>query len=219
MFANKHPFSTRGKVRFGTVCVSHHQREAEQTVMLNAETCVKNTTAKGDIAEQAIVLALLKVGKTVLRPVSNGLRYDLVVDNLDGTIMRIQCKTGTLKCAGGVVRFRPRSADARRPNGVPYHGQIDAFGIYCPQNEQVYLVPIAELGSLRSEVSLRLLPARSGQEMGIRYASVYALGPRGGDAVDFRPFGCDADDTDGQPRCPSSEPGEGSVGVATDNGL
>jgi hypothetical protein len=27
MFASKHPFSTRGKVRFSTACVSHFQRE------------------------------------------------------------------------------------------------------------------------------------------------------------------------------------------------
>jgi hypothetical protein len=143
--------------------------------MSNMDTCVRTTTAKGDIAEQAIVLALLKAGKTVLRPISNGLRYDLVVDNLDGTITRIQCKTGTLKCDGGVVRFRPRSADARRPNGVPYHGQIDAFGVYCPQNGQVYFVPIADLGAIWSEVSLRLVPAKSGQEVGIRYARGYVL--------------------------------------------
>jgi hypothetical protein len=114
----------------------------------SAETCVSSTTAKGDIAEQAIVLALMKAGKTVLRPVSNGLRYDLVVDNLDGTFARIQCKTGTLKCDRGVIRFRPRSADARRPNGVPYHGQIDMFGVYCPQNGQVYFVPIEDLGTI-----------------------------------------------------------------------
>src|SRR5216683_3962132 len=152
MFASKHPFSTRGKVRFNTRCVSHHQREGEQRVMLNMESCAMNTTAKGDVAEQAVVLALLKAGKTVLRPVSNGLRYDVVVDNLDGTFTRIQCKTGTLKCDGGVVRFRPRSADARRPNGVPYHGQIDAFGVHCPQNQQVYFIPIAHLIGINSEV-------------------------------------------------------------------
>ena len=37
MFASKHPFSTRGKVRFNTWCVSHHEREGEQRVMLNVE--------------------------------------------------------------------------------------------------------------------------------------------------------------------------------------
>jgi PD-(D/E)XK nuclease superfamily protein len=147
--------------------------------MLNVETCVRNTTAKGDIAEQAIVLALMKAGKTVLRPVSNGLRYDLAVDNPDGTITRIQCKTGTLKGDGGVVRFRPRSAYAQRPNCVLYHGQIDMFGVYYPQNGQVYFVPIADLGTIWSEVSLRVLPAKSGQEHSIRYASAYMIGASG----------------------------------------
>jgi hypothetical protein len=103
------------------------------------------------------------------------LRYDLVAANPDGTFTRVQCKTGALKRDGGVVRFRPRSADARRPNRVPYHGQIDAVGIYCPQDEQVYFVPIADLGTISSEVSLRVVPARSRQEVGIRYASAYAL--------------------------------------------
>ena len=157
-------FLLAGKVRLNTANVSHHHRKGA-TAVIDMENSVRNTTAKGDVAEQAIVLALLKAGKTVLRPVSNGLRYDLVVDNLDGTFTRVQCKTGTLKCDGGVVRFRPRSADARRPNGVPYHGQIDAFGVYCPQNGEVYFVPITHLSGINSEVSLRLRPAKSGQEI------------------------------------------------------
>jgi hypothetical protein len=135
-----------------------------------------STTAKGDITEQAVVLALMAAGKTVLRPISNGLRYDLVIDNLDGTFARVQCKTGMLKRGGTVLNFRACNADARRPNGVPYHGQVDAFGIYCPQLGRVYIVPIAEIGSITSEVSLRLAPTRSGQQKGIRYAAAYLIG-------------------------------------------
>jgi PD-(D/E)XK endonuclease len=65
--------------------------------MLNAEICGMNTTAKGDVAEQAVILALLKAGKTILRPLSNGLRYDLVVDNLDGTFTRVQLQDWNTK--------------------------------------------------------------------------------------------------------------------------
>ena len=68
-----------------------------------------------------------------------------------------------------------RCADARRPNGVSYHGQIDAFGVYCGQNANVYIVPIADLATINSEVSLRWLPAKSGQHTGIRYARAYAV--------------------------------------------
>jgi PD-(D/E)XK nuclease superfamily protein len=123
-----------------------------------------NTTAKGDIAEQAIVLALMAAGRTVLRPISNGLRYDLLIDNFDGTFTRVQCKTGMLKRAGTVLNFRAYNADARRPNGVPYHGQVDAFGVYCPNDGRVYFVPIAEIGSITSEVSLRQPTAGANQE-------------------------------------------------------
>jgi hypothetical protein len=135
-----------------------------------------NTTAKGDVAEQAVVLALMAAGKTVLRPISNGLRYDGVIDNLDGTFTRVQCKTGMLKRGGSVVNFRAYNADGRRPNGVPYLGQVDAFGVYCPQDGRVYFVPIGEIGGITSEVSLRLQPTRSGQEKGVRYAAAYPLG-------------------------------------------
>ena len=105
-----------------------------------------STTAKGDVAEQAVVLALMAAGKTVLKPISNGLRYDPVIDNLDGSFTRVQCKTGVLKAGGGIVCFRACNADARRPGGVPYQGQVDAFGIYCPQNGGVYFVPMAAGG-------------------------------------------------------------------------
>jgi hypothetical protein len=106
---------------------------------------------------------------------SNGLRYDLVVDNLDGTFNRVQCKTGVLKGNGAVVHFRAYSVDGRRPHALPYHGQVDSFGVYCPQSGQVYLVPMTALGAVSTVVSLRLRPARSGQHHGIRYASAYLV--------------------------------------------
>src|ERR687885_2522960 len=114
--------------------------------MFPMQTIGLNTTAKGDIAEQAVVLAFMAAGRTVLRPISNGLRYDLVVDNLDGTFTRVQCKTGILKGAGGVVHFRAYSVHGRHPRAVPYQGQVDSFGVYCPQNDEVYLVPLTALG-------------------------------------------------------------------------
>jgi PD-(D/E)XK endonuclease len=73
--------------------------------MFPARAQALSTTAKGAGAEQAILLALMVAGKTVLKPVSTGLRYDLVMDNLGGTFTRVQCKTGVLKPGGGVVRF------------------------------------------------------------------------------------------------------------------
>jgi hypothetical protein len=46
---------------------------------------------KGSIAETAIVHAAVKLGIGVLKPVSDGERYDLVFD-LRPRLIRIQCK-------------------------------------------------------------------------------------------------------------------------------
>jgi hypothetical protein len=96
----------------------------------------------------------------VLRPMSSGLRYDLVVDNGDGSFMRIQCKTGMLK--DGAIFFRTYNADARRPHGVRYFGQVEAFGVFCPQTGDAFLVPATALETTGT-ARLRVSAARNGQ--------------------------------------------------------
>ena len=46
---------------------------------------------KGSIAEAAIVAAAVKLGVSVLEPVNEGLRYDLVFE-LSNNFVRVQCK-------------------------------------------------------------------------------------------------------------------------------
>src|SRR5579884_2742375 len=154
----------------------NHLLQPEIEAVFPTQAQLMTTTEKGDIAEQAVVLALMAAGKTVLKPISNGLRYDVIVDNLDGTFTRVQCKTGMLKRGATVLSFRAYNADARRPGGVPYQGQVDAFGVYCPQDGRVYFVPMAAVGSITSEVSLRLSAPKNGQEQGIRCAATYRIG-------------------------------------------
>jgi PD-(D/E)XK endonuclease len=115
---------------------------------------MKDTTSVGDLTEFEVATALMRTRKRVLRPLSTGLRYDLAIDNGDGTIVRVQCKTGLLR--NGFISFRVCNADARRPQGIPYRGQIEAFGVYCPQNRRTYLVPIDAVGANISTARLRL---------------------------------------------------------------
>jgi hypothetical protein len=133
---------------------------------------LRNTTAQGDRSELEVAAALTRSGRTVLRPLSAGLRYDLAVDNHDGTLTRIQCKTGILK--SGAVHFRAYNADARRPKGVPYRGQVEAFGVFCPQTGSVYLVPLSELASV-STARLRVDTARNGQVKGVLLAQDFVV--------------------------------------------
>lgn len=148
------------------------QATAEQ-IAVAVDEVGKRTMSRGDLTELEVALALIRDGRTVLRPLSSSLRYDLAIDGLDGSIIRVQCKTGRLK--DGQITFRACSADARRPNGVPYQGQIEAFGVFCPQTGRSYLIPMSAIGSRHTTVRLRVSPARNGQVRGIRYASEFEI--------------------------------------------
>jgi len=164
------------------VCRSESGRPAQEGadtrfVLEKAATGPKrDTTGRGDITELEVAVALMRSGRRVLRPISAGLRYDLVIDEGDGTFARVQCKTGRLR--SGVISFRLAMCDARRPSGVPYHGEIEAFGVHCPELGRSYLVPMADLGPLRNLACLRLAPARNGQRRRIRSAAEYEIGRR-----------------------------------------
>jgi hypothetical protein len=135
---------------------------------------MKDTTSVGDLTEFEVATALMRTRKRVLRPLSTALRYDLAIDNGDGTIVRVQCKTGLLR--NGFISFRVCNADARRPQGIPYQGQIEAFGVYCPQNGRTYLIPIDAVGANVSTARLRLDATRNGQQRGIRMAVSFQIG-------------------------------------------
>lgn len=136
-------------------------------------TARRDTTSLGDLSEYEITLALMRAGKRILRPLSSGLRYDLAIDNGDSTVIRVQCKTGRLR--GSCISFRTSSADARRPNGVPYVGQVEAFGVFCPENGRSYLIPVSALDRAARFGTLRLEATRNGQTRNVRYAREFLI--------------------------------------------
>jgi hypothetical protein len=67
------------------------------------------------------------------------------------------------------------SAHHKRPATLrPYLGQIDCFGVYCPETAAAYLIPIAD-AQVRSEGALRVYPARNGQTKRCRPAARYLI--------------------------------------------
>jgi hypothetical protein len=134
----------------------------------------------GATTEAAVVAALVAAGKCLLLPHLCVPVYDLVIDEQDGRFSRVQCKTGRL-IAGAVV-FRPhRLRAARRETGwqrrtSTYVGLVDYFGVYCPENGQVYLVPIEDVTTTRV-CSLRVCPTRNNQAKRIRWADQYLVKP------------------------------------------
>jgi hypothetical protein len=63
---------------------------------------------KGAAAEAAITAMTIQLGLTVLRPLCEGRRYDLVID-LEPELLRVQCKLAR-RISG--VRTRPSSIAA-----------------------------------------------------------------------------------------------------------
>ena len=54
----------------------------------------RHTQKTGDISEQAAITRLLECGYTVLQPIGQMHRYDLVIEDADGKFWRVQVKTG-----------------------------------------------------------------------------------------------------------------------------
>src|SRR4051794_30529403 len=87
---------------------------------------------KGAIAEAVITAEVIKLGLDVYRPVSEGGRYDLVVD-VGGRLLRVQCKSARLE--GSVIAVPIRTARLTTNGYVrtTYTArEIDGVAAYCP---------------------------------------------------------------------------------------
>ena len=77
----------------------------------------------------------------------------------------------------GAIVFKVCSSYAHHRNPATpqrdYHGEVDAFGVYCHETNTVYLVPIEEDGSNRA--SLRVEAPRNAQRKRNRMAADYEI--------------------------------------------
>jgi PD-(D/E)XK nuclease superfamily protein len=116
----------------------------------------------------------IELGLTVLRPLCEGRRYDIVID-LEPHLLRVQCKLA--QRLGGVLSVRLMT-NRYTPAGyvsTSYNaGEIDAVGVYSPELRRCFLVPISEVSGRRA-LYLRLDPTRNNQARGIKWAQKYDL--------------------------------------------
>jgi hypothetical protein len=132
----------------------------------------RNTKHVGDIAESAVINALIKCGYEVSIPFGENHRYDAIVDK-DGVLSRIQIKSGRLR--RGVIDYAACSSHSHRGglNSRSYRGEVEYFGVYCRETDSVYLVPCADAPATRG--SLRIDPTKQGQSKKVRWAQPYLL--------------------------------------------
>ncbi len=135
---------------------------------------VLTPSQKGAVAEAAVTTAAMELGLTVLRPLCEGQRYDIVID-CEPELLRVQCKMARRR--GGVLVV-PLKTNRCTPDGylsTSYsHTEIDAVAAYDPDTRRCFLVPISQAAARRA-IHLRLDHALNNQTTGIKWARDYAF--------------------------------------------
>jgi hypothetical protein len=130
----------------------------------------KTPSEVGARAELEVASALIRSGRRVYLPLlqTDG-RIDLIFDDPVNGLRRTQCKTS--RVVGGVLTFAvcSHTRSVRRD----YRGQVDVFGAYSPELQQVFVVPVEDVATRLC--SLRLEATRNNQTKGIRWADEYRL--------------------------------------------
>ncbi len=129
---------------------------------------------KGAAAEAAITAIVIQLSMTVLRPLCEGRRYDLVID-LEPELMRVQCKlarrlAGVLSVPLKTSRYTPAGYVTTSYTAT----EVNAIAAYSPELHRGFLIPIEEACGRRA-IHLRLDPTRNNQARGIKWARDYEL--------------------------------------------
>ncbi len=136
----------------------------------------RHTQKTGDISEAAVVTRLLQCGYIVLTPYGQNHRYDLVIEDAEGTFWRVQVKTGWLNEDQTLIRFNTASSYNRTvqyKGWRNYRGQCDYFAIYVEVLHKVYFISVDVVGT--TNATFRLKPSKNNQEKNGRWAQNYEL--------------------------------------------
>ena len=134
-----------------------------------------DTNSIGDVSESAIITRFLQLGYVVLTPYGGNQRYDLMIEDADTNIWRIQCKSAWIDENGTVLKFDTanHNVTGKKRDWRHYRGQCDYFAVYCEELNKVYLISVDEVGTTRA--NLRLMPAKNNQTKNVRWARDYEL--------------------------------------------
>jgi len=122
---------------------------------------------KGSIAEMAVATKLMKLGWTVLHPLSENNRYDLVAER-GNEFKRIQVKYVTPKNGGLPVNCRSSNNWSVKRYSPK---EVDIIAAYDSRDENIYFIPSSIFNA--STIKLRLEPTKNGQRQKIRHAKEF----------------------------------------------
>ncbi len=113
-----------------------------------------DTKLKADIAESAVITALLKKGFRVLKPVGDRLPYDVAID-VNGRLIRIQVKSAWHYNGSYTVDTR-RTKTNRRYMRRAYYGEndFDFAIVYIDRLNVFYVIPLSAFSTYKSGITL-----------------------------------------------------------------
>jgi PD-(D/E)XK endonuclease len=129
---------------------------------------------KGDLAEMRVAADLIERGCRLSIPFGEDCDYDLIAD-YEGRLHRVQVKYTQSDGSTICVRCRSHSLTNGKVRRIKRYTAetIDWIAVYDRSSDRCYFVRATELGTGRSILTLRLTPARNGQQIGIRDAADY----------------------------------------------
>lgn len=134
-----------------------------------------NPNHKGNVAEFAIAAEAASLGLSVLKPLTEHERYDLVL-GIGNQLLRVQCKWAA--CNGDVIYVRLKSSYFSPTRGyvITTYGkdEIDAVAVYCADLKRCYLLPI-DLVAGQGVITLRVRQTRNNQRAALNWAAEYEL--------------------------------------------
>src|SRR5689334_23096974 len=135
----------------------------------------RDTNRIGEISESAITTRFLQLGYEVLMPYGGNQRYDLVIEDTEGQLWRIQCKSAWTDEEETVIKFDTANHNVTGKNRQMrhYRGQCDYFAVYCEKINTAYLIPVDQVGT--SSASLRLTSPKNNQGKHMLLAKDYEL--------------------------------------------
>jgi PD-(D/E)XK endonuclease len=130
-----------------------------------------HTSQKGDIGLCRAITYFVESGYYVSLPISEHLPYDLIADDGNGILKRIQVKYAKVRKTGIVAVSLQTSSHG--PNGyriTKYDpNSVDGFVAFCPDLAELYFLRSEEVFGM-SMATLRVEPPKNNQKSGIRLA-------------------------------------------------
>ena len=103
-----------------------------------------NAKRRGSQYEAAFVTQALKRGLDILEPVGDYMPYDLMVQNADGRIQRVQVK-GTGARIKGKPGFKVIAAHGNATKAPLNPDEVDVLAAYVEPEDVWYLIPLRKL--------------------------------------------------------------------------